>query len=238
MGGTLLMAIALSLDGFGVGLAYGLRRIRISQASFVIIALCTILAMGTSMLLGTWAALYLKTIPAPVLGAAILFGIGAFQLIQAVRNKNRGIQGEVDSELLMPEAVPAMAVLNPEFSQSERAFEDEVREPVFRIQLRFLGLIIQVLRTPDMADMDKSGGISWKESFLLGSALAVDAFAAGIGAAMTGMSLILIGIVALTQMGMIKLGQFSAGKIPQEWLAHASYLPGVVLILVAVFKLL
>lgn len=219
MGAALLMAVALSLDGFGVGLAYGLRRIRIPLSSLMVIALCTVFAMGISMLLGNWVALWLRFIPARLIGALILLALGIFQLGRAVRNR------EKESE---PEAVPAIAV----------AVQKPVLEPVFRIQLRFLGLVIQVLRTPDLADVDGSGGISLRESFLLGSALAMDAFASGIGAAMAGMTLSVIGIVAITQILMLRMGQQMAGKIPERWTAKAEYLPGTVLIIVGIGKLI
>jgi len=219
MGVALLMAVALSLDGFGVGLAYGLRRIRIPISSLIVIALCTVFAMGISMLFGSWVALWLRFIPARLLGATILLTLGFFQLAKAIWTRNQEI---------FPQAVPAMAV----------AVQKPVLEPVFRFQLSFLGLVIQVLKTPHIADVDGSGGISLRESLLLGSALAMDAFASGIGAAMAGMTLSVIGIVALTQIMMLYLGQQMVGKIPENWTAKAEYLPGVVLILVGLGKLI
>ncbi|MHB8072629.1 sporulation membrane protein YtaF [Desulfosporosinus fructosivorans] len=219
MGVAMLMAVALSLDGFGVGLAYGLRRIRIPMGSLIAIALCTVFAMGISMLFGSWVTLWLKFIPARLLGATILLALGVFQLTKAIWNRNREI---------FPEAVPAMAVVA----------QKPVLEPVFRFQLSLFGLVIQVLRTPDIADVDGSGGISLRESLLLGSALAVDAFASGIGAAMAGMTLSVIGVVALTQIMMLRLGQQMAGKIPENWTAKAEYLPGVVLIVIGLGKLI
>ena len=219
MGVAMLMAVALSLDGFGVGLAYGLRRIRIPINSLIAIALCTILAMGVSMLFGGWITLWFKLIPARLVGASILLSLGIFQLGKVIWNRN---------EEVFPQAVPAMAVVEPK----------PVLEPVFRFQLRFFGLVIQVLRTPVIADVDGSGVISLRESFLLGCALAVDAFASGIGAAMAGMTLSVIGIVALTQIIMLRLGQQMAGKIPVNWTDKAEYLPGVVLILIGLGKLI
>lgn len=221
MGAVLLMALALSLDGFGVGLAYGLRHIRLSLAALGVIALCTILAMGVSMLFGSWVILWLKFAPARLVGALILVSLGSFQLWRAWRQKH-GQKSE------LPEALPAVA----------EVYESVPVEPVFSIQLRFLGLVIQVMKAPDLADMDKSGGISLKESFLLGSALAVDAFASGIGAALTGMTLYTIGIVALTQFVMIRLGQELSGKIPELFLRRAEFLPGAVLIVVGLGKLI
>lgn len=219
MGVALLMAVALSLDGFGVGLAYGLRRIRIPMGSLIVIALCTVFAMGISMLFGSWVTLWLRFIPARLLGATILLTLGVFQLARAIWNRRR------DS---LPLAVPAMAVAIPK----------PVLEPIFRFQLNFFGLVIQVLKTPDIADVDGSGGISLRESILLGSALAMDAFASGIGAAMAGVTLSVIGIVALTQIIMLRLGQQMAGRIPENWTAKAEYLPGAVLILVGLGKLI
>ncbi|MDR3601523.1 MAG: sporulation membrane protein YtaF [Desulfosporosinus sp.] len=219
MGVALLMAVALSLDGLGVGLAYGLRRIRLPLNSLMVIALCTVLAMGTSMLLGSWVTLWLKFIPARSLGALILVALGVFQLARTILNRKQES---------FPQAVPAIAVVHPK----------AVLEPVFRVQLHFLGLVIQVLRTPQLADVDGSGGISLRESLLLGSALAMDAFASGIGAAMAGMTLSVIGIVALTQIIMLRLGQKMAGKIPETWTSKADYLPGAVLIMVGLGKLI
>ena len=219
MGVALLMAVALSLDGFGVGLAYGLRRIRIPMSSLMVIALCTVVAMGISMLFGSWVTLWLKFIPARILGASILLALGIFQLSRAIWNRKRET---------LPQAVPAMAV----------ALQKPVLEPVFRFQFRFLGLVIQVLKTPDIADVDGSGGISLRESLLLGSALAMDAFAGGIGAAMAGMTLSVIAVVAFTQIIMLRLGQQMAGKIPENWTTKAEYLPGTVLIIVGLGKLI
>ena len=219
MGVAMLMAVALSLDGFGVGLAYGLRRIRIPMSSVIAIALCTVFAMGISMLFGSWVTSWLSFIPARLLGATILLTLGVFQLARAIWNGQRGN---------LPEAVPAMAV----------ALQKPVLEPIFRFQLSFFGFVIQVLKTPAIADVDGSGGISLRESILLGSALAMDAFASGIGAAMAGMTLSVIVLVALTQIMMLRLGQQMAGKIPENWIAKAEYLPGVVLILVGLGKLI
>lgn len=219
MGIAMLMAVALSLDGFGVGLAYGLRRIRIPINSLVAIAMCTVLAMGISMLFGGWVTLWLKLIPARLLGALILLSLGIFQLGKAIWNRK---------EEVFPQAVPAMTAVHPK----------PVLEPVFRFQLRFFGLVIQVLKSPDIADVDGSGVISLRESILLGCALAVDAFASGIGAAMAGMTFSIIGIVAITQMMMLRLGQEMAGKIPENWTNKAEYLPGAVLILVGLGKLI
>lgn len=218
---ALLMAFALSLDGFGVGLAYGLRRIRLPFGSLAVIALCTVLAMGVSMLFGNGVVLWMKFIPAQLLGAIIILCLGTFQLIRTVFN--------IDEKVPNNQAIPVIASLN------QTAVNEQ---PVFRIQLPFLGLIVQVLRNPDLADIDGSGGISLRESMLLGCALAMDAFASGIGAALAGMTLSVIGIAALFLLAMIRLGQVLAGKIPEILINKAKLLPGMILILIGLGKLI
>lgn len=227
-----LMAVALSLDGFGAGLTYGMRRIRIPLASLLAIALCTVAAMGASMLFGHWLVIWLKVIPARLLGALILIGLGSFQLIQALlrrRQKAGVVEGrlETDAASETEELAPVMAAVDAA----------TVREPVLRINLRALGLVVQVLRAPDLADVDRSGAISLQESLVLGSALAMDAFASGVGAAMAGMGLSVIAVVALTQLAMLRLGQELAGRIPGELLTRVDVLPGAVLILIGLGKL-
>ena len=48
----LALALAVSLDGFGVGVTYGLRGIRIPLASIAIIAVCSGAVIWLSMLAG------------------------------------------------------------------------------------------------------------------------------------------------------------------------------------------
>ncbi|UWG95678.1 manganese efflux pump [Dehalobacter sp. DCM] len=231
MGMALVIALALSLDGFGVGMAYGLKRIRIPLSSLVIIGSCTALAMGISMLFGNLITPYFKVIQPGVLGAVVLIAIGIYQLVQAVRS----------SEALMKSA-PAMsagvyAVENIPL-QAETNEESKACNPYKTIvSIHFFGLIIQVLQTPDAADIDGSGIITINESILLGVALALDAFVSGMAASMAGISLYAIAFVALLQVMMIFTGQILTGKLPANLLSKAKYLPGFVLILIGTLKL-
>ena len=57
--------------------------------------------------------------------------------------------------------------------------EPKQEEKVWKLEIASLGLVIQILRKPTVADFDKSGTISAGEA-LLGIALSVDSFGAGI----------------------------------------------------------
>ena len=59
---------------------------------------------------------------------------------------------------------------------------------IVNLEIKSLGLVIHILRKPMSADFDKSGAITGLEAFMLGMALSLDAFGAGIGAVMLGFS--------------------------------------------------
>lgn len=57
---------------------------------------------------------------------------------------------------------------------------------LLNVEVQSLGLVIHILRKPTSADIDRSGTINGMEAVLLGIALSIDAFGAGIGAAILG----------------------------------------------------
>lgn len=220
MGATILFALALSFDAFGVGLSYGIRRIRIPFFSMLIITLCTIFAMGLAIFCGNSLMNVVSFIPAKILGASILFMLGGVQLIRALIHWIKGGPNR--------KAVTACRMTSSE-------------QPIVKLEFKVLGVIIQVLRAPEQADLDGSGIISPKESLLLGCALSLDAFASGLalGIAIGVLkSLSVIAWVAFMQFIMICFGQALTGKIPEDYLDKLEFLPGTMLILLALGKLI
>ena len=97
-----------------------------------------------------------------------------------------------------------------------------------------------LLRDPEKADFDSSGSISSREAAVLGLALAMDAFGAGIGAAMTGHSpLITSFMVGLCKLlfvaGGVAMGKRYAGSLDGR---KASWMAGGVLILLGVINII
>ena len=70
------------MDGFGIGLSYGLRKIKVSFCPLLIISLFSALAIIVSMTLGTVLAYFLPDRMAVVLGAIILIIIGISIILQ------------------------------------------------------------------------------------------------------------------------------------------------------------
>lgn len=126
---SLVLAIAVSLDGMGVGVAYGIRGIRVPASSLGIIGLCTGGLMAVSMSAGQLLASL--TTRAGTLGGLLLVIIGAWQLQQGWRNYLIGLDG-ADGPLLrlrLPALGVAIQVLrDPVQADVDRSGSIEIRE--------------------------------------------------------------------------------------------------------------
>ncbi len=98
--------------------------------------------------------------------------------------------------------------------------------------------IFGLVREPEKADFDRSGSINSKEAAVLGIALALDAFGAGFGAAMTGYSPLVTSLfVGMCKLIFVQSG-FCLGKIYSDSLSSykASWLAGGVLIILGILN--
>src|SRR5690625_4051013 len=145
--GLFFLVIAVSLDGFGVGISYGMRKIRIPLIGLMIIMLCSGMTVLLAMTIGNALSSFISPSMAEVLGVGILIALGLFSLYNIL------------------------------LSKQEKTSDTKKQN-----------ILNTVLNTPDKADLDQSGTISANEALLLGTALALDAFGAGIGASMLGYS--------------------------------------------------
>lgn len=207
-----LFALALNLDSFGAGLAYGARQIKIPLLSLVIISLISVAAICVSMLGGQFLLSYIPESMAHKLGGIMLLLIGLWVLFQT----RRKAENEADDK--------------------EQA---STVTKMLEIHIRPLGLAIQVLREPARADLDSSGVITPGEALLLGSALALDAFMAGFAVSMLGFSIGITALVVglghflLTYLGIIAGRTITTSKVGRQ----LSALPGCILILMGIYKI-
>ncbi len=210
----ILIAVSLSLDALGVGLVYGLRKVRIPLHSKLIICLFSMIYSGGALLLGSNLTGLFSPLAGKIVGLVILMLMGLWIILQALlKHGDSATQGDENS--------PA----NP---------------TLLTIVIKSLGITIQVVRNPMEFDMDRSGTIDPVESILLGLALSVDAIGVGIGSALIGFHSWLIPLaVGITQWFLLYLGthfgeHYAANlKVNEKWLAM---LPGVLLICLAIIR--
>ncbi|PHA00710.1 sporulation membrane protein YtaF [Bacillus pseudomycoides] len=126
-----------------------------------------------------------------------------------------------------------------QFFQSDKKEEAPQEEKVWNLEIASLGLVIQILRKPTVADFDKSGTISGVEALLLGMALSLDSFGAGIGASLLGYSpFTMAGLVAVMSSLFLFIGM-KAGTVlsNMRWLQKFTFLPGILLIIIGIWKM-
>jgi len=202
--GLFFLVIAVSLDGFGVGITYGMRRINVPIIALLIIMLCSGVVVLSSMTIGNVLTTFISPETSQILGGSILIAIGLFSLVNSIRAK-----------------------LVEQKSQKKQPETNRLHD--FKT----------VMTTPDKADLDRSGTISAGEALLLGLALALDAFGAGIGASMIGYSPVLTAFLIACMSGLFLFLGMKIGMLLSQYrkLQNFSFLPPVLLIGLGILNL-
>ncbi|MDQ0220092.1 sporulation membrane protein YtaF [Peribacillus cavernae] len=204
----LFLAFAVSIDGFSVGLTFGMRNMKIPFKSIAVISCCSALSLGIAMMVGEFIGQFISTAAAEKTGGIILIILGCWVLYQYFR--------------------------------PEKQIEDQVTEKViFNFEIKSLGVAINILQKPLTADFDKSGTINGVEALVLGFALSLDAFGAGIGAAMLGISPFILSICIAIMSSLFIFAGLLSGKIlsSSKLVQRMSFLPGVLLMIIGFMKL-
>jgi putative sporulation protein YtaF len=97
---SILIAIAANLDNLGVGIAYGVQKIKISHIVNLIIAVISFIATWLSAVTGEAISLYLSPKVANIIGAVLLCGVGLWVISQPIITAYKANQPIVDVKLL------------------------------------------------------------------------------------------------------------------------------------------
>lgn len=214
------LAIAISLDGFFVGVTYGIRRIKVSFLPLCIISLVSSTVIAVSLLLGGMLQTLISPWVSRVIGASILIAVGILVLKETYK-----------SFMVQKDVYSGYSIVYAEHSEI-------TPKELLLWKIKPFGIVIQILKEPTRADFDFSGSISCFEAVFLGLALALDAFGAGFGAGMTGLSPLLIPVcVGVTKFIFVSSGNFLGGRFSDLLNSRTAYLPGVILIGLGLLKL-
>ncbi|MDL4840651.1 sporulation membrane protein YtaF [Aquibacillus rhizosphaerae] len=110
---------------------------------------------------------------------------------------------------------------------------------ILKLEIKSLGIVIQILKKPMIADIDNSGKITGIEAFLLGFALSLDSFGAGIGAAMLGFTPMFASLgIGLTTSLFLAIGLKSGLLFSYlNWIHRLTFIPGIILIVIGIIKM-
>lgn len=203
----LLLAFAVSLDSFSVGFTYGLRNMKIPLKSIAVISACSAIVLMVAMMIGSVLEGIFEPEIAEKLGGFVLIILGAVVLYQFFRDDK--------TTILQHEKI------------------------ILNFEIKSLGIVINILKKPMSADFDHSGTITGIEAVMLGLALSMDAFGAGIGAAMLGFSPLYLAITVAVMCLVFVYSGMKIGSYFSEngWMQKFSIVPGILLIIIGVFKL-
>jgi putative sporulation protein YtaF len=81
----ILIGIASNLDNAGVGIAYGVRGIRISHVANFMIAAISFFMTLLSGVAGAWISMYISTLASHLIGAFVIVSVGIYVLYQPFR---------------------------------------------------------------------------------------------------------------------------------------------------------
>lgn len=149
----IFLVIALSMDSLGIGVSYGIRKIRLSPISILIVSLISILFASMSVWLGNFISIIFSERVTSFLSIIILIIMGIFII-------KKGFEKEDDS-----------SIENDHLERSNK---------IYTFFIKSLGITINVIKTPSYCDLDKSLKIEPKEALYLGIALSIDSIGAGI----------------------------------------------------------
>ncbi|WP_199426782.1 sporulation membrane protein YtaF [Thermaerobacillus caldiproteolyticus] len=211
----LMLALAVSLDSLSVGITYGLRKMKFPFRSIMVIALLSGIMLLFSMYVGTFLVLVLPVQVERWAAAFILIALGVWAIYNVVR-KQEDEDESVEQRLIPP-----------------------ARTRIWRLRLNRFGIVIQILKRPSMADLDGSGTISMKEAMLIGIALSMDAFGAGLSASFLGYSPIVLAVlVSIMNIVFIRFGLRTGYKFSKiKVMKKATMIPGTILICLGIAKI-
>jgi len=206
----LILALAVSADGFVAGVSYGMRRIALPLGSLGIVAGCTAAGMALSMLFGDAVSGWVSRQAAQSLAGAAIAAFGFWQ---------------------------AFTALVYQIRQRATSRGDGLR-PLVQLRIKSLGLNVHVLVDPVQADADRSGVIDPGEAVALGVALGLDTLTVGFAAGVLGLGPWLVAGVALTSALLLWIGVLlgrSLGRAASSpwWI----YVPALLLVALGVSHL-
>ncbi|RNB81368.1 sporulation membrane protein YtaF [Brevibacillus nitrificans] len=216
----LLVSLAISMDSVSVGLTYGLRKMRMPFLSLIVVSGCSFVVVYGVMMIGSSLTYWLTPEIGKQIGAAVLIVMGLFTLWRLVSPRSTAEEeqsAKVDVAFVEKEGEPEWTVLS---------------------QFRVFGVMIQILRDPAQADTDRSGHIMGWEAVMLGLALSLDAFGAGISLTFLGYSPLVVALcIAVMSALLLQIGLTLGRRAGQsKWISKLTWLPPILLICIGVAK--
>lgn len=211
----LVLALALSIDAFGIGISYGVRKINFKISSLVIISFIALLFSSISIWLGTViASIFSKSITS-FISILILVILGLFII-------KKGIEKDDDKPIANYDT-------------------NNEHKNIYSLFIKSLGITINIIKTPSICDLNNSLKIDPKEALYLGIALSLDCIGTSIAISSFGRYKFLFPIfIVIFQLTFLLLGTFLGKKTIVKFLDESkiSITSGLILITIGFLRLI
>ncbi len=204
-----LIALAISIDSFALGITYGIRKIRIPKLAVFVITLITVGTLGVSVFMGHIIRQFIPSFAASLLSSITLIGIGTYFMLEGYL-----------------QYLSATKYINDFKHVSTGSHVPKIK--------CFVNMALDVSK----ADLDVSGDINLKEASCIGFILSIDSLCTGFGYAIGNIRITYFFIfVFIINIISISIGLFLGDKVhlPKTSL-KTSLLPGVILIMIGILK--
>lgn len=211
----LVLALALSIDAFGIGISYGVRKINFKISSLVIISFIALLFSSISIWIGTIIAnIFSKNITS-FISILILVILGLFII-------KKGIEKDDDKPISSYDT-------------------NNEHKNIYSLFIKSLGITINIIKTPSICDLNNSLKIDPKEALYLGVALSLDCIGTSIAISSFGRYTFLFPIfIVIFQLTFLLLGTFLGKKTIVKFLDESkiSITSGLILITIGFLRLI
>ena len=218
----ILLALSTSLDSLGVGIIYGLRKIRLPFTANLLIAVLTGLGTFAAMKAGEYVFTLLPRVWANYISSGAMIAAGIWIMFQSWAKSGENNGKKKDEPGIKEEGGSQCAP-----------------GAVITLRIKSLGILIRILKEPTAVDRDYSSAIEFKEACVLGMALSLNNMAGGLGGGMTGLDPELTALLT----GFTSFIFFVAGirigyNYFTRWIGErATQIAGLVLIAIGVYEL-
>lgn len=211
----IVLALALSVDAFGIGVSYGVRKINFKLISLAIISCISILFSSVSMIFGNILAYIFSEKMTSFISIFILVLLGIFII-------KKGLEKE-------------------ENKKDKKIIVCNENKKLFSFFVKSFGITINIIKEPSLCDLDNSLKIDEKEAFYLGIVLSLDCIGTSIAISSFNTYKFLFPIfIVIFQLTFLLIGTLLGRKTTLKCLNEykISVMSGIILICIGFLRLI
>lgn len=226
------MAFACNVDNLAVAIAFGLKRIKISLVSNLLIALVTGVSTYISLSVGQHIRNYLPSNVSNLIGSGMIVAIGIWMIwdtfeMDKIKHKKK-LMLAAARQIEVTVGAGAVSTSSRHFHASSHHSLHDLDEVSYE----------SFLEQPEKVDKDRSGSIDAKESIALALGLSINNMGSGVGGGISGFHIatttilsLLLSVIALT--GGYILGKRFNAKISA---LQTGMISGFLIILLGIYE--